>query len=167
MRDVEISPARVRDPVGRRFPALGRDPERAPMQWDASVNAGFTPAADPWLPVAPDAPHVNVEAQSADPASLLSFYRRAIWYRRSSVALTQGAYRSLPAPPDVFLYLREHARQQVLVALNFAGETRTVDLPSAYRGVIVLATRFGRQGTVAGHLELGANEGVAVELEQS
>jgi alpha-glucosidase len=165
MRDVDIPAARVCDPVGRRFPGLGRDPERTPMQWDASPNVGFTRAAESWLPVAPDTARVNVQAQREDPASLLSFYRRAIWYRRTSPALTEGTYRSLAAPSDVFLYVREHPRQRLLVALNFAAEPRTVDLPAAARGAIALATRFDRQGAVAGRLEVDASEGVAVELE--
>ena len=38
------------------------------MQWDASANAGFSPAGvQPWLPVNPDYVQVNVAQESAQP----------------------------------------------------------------------------------------------------
>jgi alpha-glucosidase len=161
MRDGEIPAARICDPVGKRFPGLGRDPERTPMQWDASPHAGFTDgAADPWLPVASEHTTVNVARQVDDPDSLLSFYRQVIWFRKSSPALTQGRYRPLDSPPDTFVYLREHASHRLLIALNFADEPRTVDVAS---GAIVLATHPGRTGSVARHIALGPAEGVVVE----
>ena len=38
MRDVEIPPDAVQDPWEKNVPGigLGRDPERTPMQWDAT-----------------------------------------------------------------------------------------------------------------------------------
>src|SRR4028118_2310319 len=55
MEDVPIPPELEQDPWGKRVPGmgLGRDPERTPMQWDASPAAGFT-TGEPWLPVASD-----------------------------------------------------------------------------------------------------------------
>lgn len=164
MRDVDIPAARICDPVGLRFPSLGRDPERTPMQWDASAGAGFSCVPDPWLPLAPDHEAVNVDRQRDDPASLFSFYRRVIWYRKASAALTQGAYRPLDSPPDTFVYLREHAGQRLLVALNFGGEPRAIELSRGGRGTVGLSTRPDRHGTVADRLTLAPVEGIAIEL---
>src|SRR5919199_2909639 len=83
MRDVPIPPELVQDPWERNMPGLGygRDPERTPLQWDASPNAGFT-TGRAWLPVAADFERVNVAAQRADPTSMLSLHRRLIALRR-------------------------------------------------------------------------------------
>jgi len=161
MRDVEIPSERICDPVGKRFAGLGRDPERTPMQWDASPQAGFSSSAATWLPLAPDAQRVNVAAQIDDPASLLSLYRRIIRWRRTAPAILDGALRVLDGPVDTFVYQREHAEQRLVVALNFAAESRHVVLPSA--GRVVVSTVLGRDGDAAA-FELAAYEGVVVEL---
>ena len=58
------------------YDRAGRDRFRHPMQWDASPTGGFT-TGEPWLvPVDPE--ERNVEAQRADPDSLLNHYRRLI-----------------------------------------------------------------------------------------
>src|SRR3954471_5980167 len=65
MKDVPIPTDQIQDPWERNVPGLGlgRDPERTPMQWDASPNAGFS-SARPWLPLSPDYIEVNVALQS-------------------------------------------------------------------------------------------------------
>jgi alpha-glucosidase len=117
MTDGEIPPDRAVD-------IDGRDPERTPMQWDGSRNAGFS-EGDPWLPVAASAARgVSVAAERDDPRSMLSLYRRLIWYRRGSAALRQGSYRSLDTPEGIFAYLREAGDERLLVALNFGDRPR-------------------------------------------
>ncbi len=168
MTDVEIPPAKEQDPFGIRVPGLGlgRDPERTPMQWDAGPNAGFSERA-PWLPVAPDYQTVNVEAQQADPTSLLNLYKRLIWRRKASPALIEGRYRPLDGVPgSCFVYLREHESQRMLIALNFSAEEQDFSLAEAgQRGRLGLSTHLDREGAVdLAAFHLRAHEGCLVDL---
>jgi alpha-glucosidase len=63
------------------YDRAGRDRFRHPMQWDGSPTGGFT-SGEPWLPPI-DPEKRNVEAQRADPESLLNYYRRLIEARRA------------------------------------------------------------------------------------
>jgi len=121
MLDGEIPPDRVVD-------VDGRDPERTPMQWDASPGAGFSLSGgggsppEPWLPVAASAARINVEVEREDPTSMLSLCRRLIWYRKGSEALRSGSYRSLPdVPESLYAFVREAPVERLLVVLNFGG----------------------------------------------
>jgi alpha-glucosidase len=81
------------------YDRAGRDPMRHPMQWDASLTGGFTTGV-PWLP-AVDPAERNVEAQRADPDSLLHHYRRLIARRKGL-----GPFRLLDSEPDTLAYER-------------------------------------------------------------
>jgi alpha-glucosidase len=65
MRNVPIPPDQMVDPQGLNG-GESRDPQRSPMQWDASPNAGFT-TGEPWLPLSEGYTNENVEAQREDP----------------------------------------------------------------------------------------------------
>ena len=164
MRDGVIPAERVRDPLGKRFASLNRDPERTPMQWDESPTAGFTEGAEPWLPLAGDLATINVAGQLSSPGSMLSFYRRLIWYRKRSLALLRGSYRPLDTPADTFVYVREHDGERAIVLLNFASEPRRVALPELRGAKIELSTDAARDlgPVVAGALDLVPVEGVIV-----
>jgi alpha-glucosidase len=165
MRDGVIPLERVCDPVGKRFPAVGRDPCRTPMHWDRSERAGFTTASDAWLPLAAEHDQLNVAVESDDPRSVLSFYRRLIWYRKRTPALMHGSYHALDSANDTFVYLREHAGERRLITLNFAAEARTLALPFA-SGRIELSTDPGRSlgAVVLTSFTLAPSEGVLVAL---
>jgi alpha-glucosidase len=169
MRDVVIPPEKLQDPAGNVVASLNRDPERTPMQWDASPNAGFTGAsAAPWLPLAEDFRTLNVEAQRDDPASMLSLYRRLIELRRAEPALAVGAYVPVAATGDVIAYGRTAGEQdrRFLVALNLGATPHTLPLGgTGFAGRVVLATQPDREGErVEGAFELRGDEGVIVEV---
>jgi glycosidase len=107
---------------------------------------------------------VNVAAQGDDPVSILSFYRRLIWFRKSSPALLGGTYRALDSPADTFVYLREHADQRLLVALNFAAEPRTLALPAGRDATLLLSTAGVSDSQLGSRIELGATQGIIARL---
>ena len=165
MRDGVIPPDRVCDPVGKRFPSVGRDPERTPMHWNAEPGAGFTSAAEPWLPIGPDVEHVNVAAQTNDPRSLLSFYRRMIWYRKGSAPLTRGAYRAIDGPADVWVFRRESPGERLLVALNFGETPRALPIDGAARLELSTDPARAAGALTTRTLALGPVEGAIMAIE--
>ncbi len=99
-----------------------RDNSRTPMQWDGSLNAGFS-TATPWLEVASNYPQVNAENAVADLNSVFYFYRRLIELRKQVQVITDGTYTDLhPQHQTVFAYARENQSQQLLCISNYYGE---------------------------------------------
>ena len=134
----------VKDVIGRLgWPKeKGRDGERTPMQWDATVNAGFNQGAATWLPVGSDYKTRNVAVESADPVSVLNWYRRLIELRRTVPALSEGDYNTLPVSDEHLLaFSRTSQGKTVVVLLNMSGDEQTVSLADlAPRGLRALAT---------------------------
>lgn len=169
MHDVAIPPEREQDPFGKRVPGLGlgRDPQRTPMQWDASINAGFCPpGVESWLPLADDAEAVNVAAQGQDPHSLLALTCRLLQVRHNEPALLSGDYRPVEGTPDAcFAYLRTLGDRRMFVALNFSHDEQIVRLGELGSGRIVVSTTLDREGDVdLRALRLRSDEGCLIEL---
>jgi alpha-glucosidase len=170
MQDVPIPPERVQDPFEKNVPGrgLGRDPERTPMQWSASPNAGFT-TAEPWLPIAKDYREVNVEAERDDPRSMLTLYSRLLALRRGEPALEIGRLEPVEAKGDVLAYVRcaRKGECDFLIALNLGAEPQRLHRrPDSQRGTIALSTCLDRTGErVEGDVALRPNEGLIIRLE--
>lgn len=118
----------VKDPIGKLgWPAYkGRDGERTPMQWTPAVNAGFS-AKKPWLPVGPQYKTHNVQTESKDPASVLSFYRELARLRSTRAALQGGEYIALNQDdPNILSYIRRNGDDRLLIAVNMSNQARSV-----------------------------------------
>ncbi|MDB5570085.1 MAG: alpha-amylase [Hyphomicrobiales bacterium] len=165
---VDIPPDAVRDPWERNEPGLGfgRDPQRTPMHWDSSPQAGFTEGA-PWLPLGPEHPTCHVESQSKDPRSILSLYRALIELRRRHPALSVGGYASLRTDANVLAYERRRGEERLIVLLNMSAEDKHVELGALglEGGRVLLSTRLDRSDEFTGHsVELRASEGLIVKF---
>ena len=107
----------------------GRDGERTPMQWDETVNAGFSKAT-PWLPVPPSASTINVQSEKGDPNSLFTWYRSLIQLKKSNPALAHGENVMLDTENiNVLSWMRKApGARTVVVAANFTAAPQTVSL---------------------------------------
>ncbi|MFC4555951.1 maltose alpha-D-glucosyltransferase [Georgenia faecalis] len=116
-----------------------RDAVRTPMQWTPDRNAGFS-TADPgklYLPPVQSLTHhfaaVNVEAQYAQPTSLLHWVRGILEVRRRHAVFGNGAFTQLDADNDAVLaFVRSNATEAVLCVMNLANTPRsaTVRVPA-------------------------------------
>lgn len=129
-RDVELKNERNEwEKSGRDTAALlkaahhqGRDNVRTPMQWDASVNAGFS-QSKPWITVNPNYQTINVEAQEKDEDSILNFYRSLLEIRKLHPTLVYGQYECIDEEdPSVFAYWRWDDQNVYLIVLNMSDE---------------------------------------------
>jgi alpha-glucosidase len=137
----------VKDVIGQKgWPQeIGRDGERTPMQWDSSTNAGFNKGRTPWLPVDANFVTHNVATESADPKSVLNWYRHLIRLRRSDPAFYDGDYVALnETDPHVLSYLRKSPKDTAVVVLNMSAEPQTVALDRSKvggaKGKVLLST---------------------------
>lgn len=102
----------------------GDEPLRAPMSW--TPQGGFSSAAQPFRPTAPNVAQHNVQSQSADPGSLLNFYKALLALRRSQPALAGGSYEDAQVEGQVLAFQRQWRHQRVLVVINYGLQTQTL-----------------------------------------
>ncbi|MGI4827730.1 MAG: alpha-amylase family glycosyl hydrolase [Janthinobacterium lividum] len=136
----------VKDPIGiLGWPKeKGRDGERTPMQWTPGPQAGFSTDAQTWLPVPSDHKTINVETETADPASLLNWYKQLISLRRSNPAIHNGGIVMLNRDDaDVLAYVRTapDGAAPVIVAVNMSAQPKTVSLDTSGAGLKAGAVR--------------------------
>ncbi|MCE6961513.1 maltose alpha-D-glucosyltransferase [Cereibacter sphaeroides] len=130
--------------MGDNYYLGDRDGVRTPMQWSADRNGGFS-RCNPqqlYLPVILDPVYghqaINVEAQAADPSSLLNWMRRLITVRKQHSAFGRGTMALLyPRNRKVLAYVRSHEGTDILCVANLADTAQAVELDlSRFRGAV-------------------------------
>lgn len=167
MSNVKIPEDEWKDPQGILQPGknLSRDPQRTPMQWDDSDNAGFT-IGKPWLRIGKNYKVNNVQHQKKEHGSLLNFYKALIALRQKEPALYRGDYYPVITDGKVLAYLRKYKDKSFLVVLNLTDKTVKFRPEKKYlKGKVVLSTiRDWKDKIFEAGKKLEANEGILVEV---
>ncbi len=149
----------VKDPIGiTGWPQeKGRDGERTPMQWTPGPQAGFSTNPYTWLPIPASYKTTNVEVESKEADSQLSWYRKLVALRRLNPALHDGSFTLLDAgSPDVIAYTRTAADGTgVIVAVNCSNTSHNLKLD------------FGSSGIKGNHLMTLATDDPALKSAAS
>jgi glycosidase len=109
-----------------------RDNARTPMQWNDTKNAGFSKGIPHQKPVG-NYRLINVEAQSADPSSILNAYKHLIKLRKHGHlhhCLVHGDFELISSEiKDLFIFERSTNEVTVLVVANFRNHEVAYTLP--------------------------------------
>jgi len=143
MRDIRVRRKDILDPIGKRYWPIfvGRDGCRAPMQWNAEPQAGFS-TSKPWLPVHPNYKTRNVNAQANNRSSLLNFYKKLLAFRRSQPALIKGDFVAMDVNlPQVMAYKRSYQYNTLFIFLNFSRKALVITLPVGRKYKVALSSK--------------------------
>ncbi|MBQ9347573.1 MAG: alpha-glucosidase C-terminal domain-containing protein, partial [Oscillibacter sp.] len=127
--------------------ARARDNGRTPMQWTGGEYAGFS-TAKPWLSPPANYTTVNVEAEEADPDSILHYYRKLVQLRKDYPIIADGDIRFLDTGNErVFAYQRALDGKRLTVVCSFSGQPETAEAESAGE---VLISNYGDRPSADG-----------------
>ena len=169
MTDVPIPFNEVQDPQGLNMPGknLSRDPSRTPMQWDKTLNAGFS-NAKPWLRIDRLYQRVNAAIQKEDPYSMLTLYRLLIALRHKEPSLNAGNYIPIYSDQQVISFLRKtEGHDKFLIVLNLTHRPSYYNPKNfLFKGIVEIATAPELDGTkVENSIDLAGDEGIIIRLE--
>lgn len=112
-----------------KYKMENRDNARTPMQWNNSINGGFT-TGKPWFHVNSNYTEINVKQQLNDKFSILSYYKALIQLKKSDLIYTYGKFSMVDAENEqIFAYTRSFKNNTVLIVANLTNEVSELNLP--------------------------------------
>ena len=121
-----------------------RDNARTPMQWNASVQGGFT-SGEPWIRINPNYKEINAVQQLGDPDSVFHYYQKLIRLRKEKDIIVYGSFEALCRDDDkIFAYTRKLDQKKLLTVCNFSDQDAEMEIPEEFAGAQCLITNLGR-----------------------
>ncbi|MGL4914122.1 MAG: glycoside hydrolase family 13 protein [Romboutsia sp.] len=118
---------------------LSRDNSRTPMQWDDSMNAGFSEVS-PWIKINDNYKDINVKKQLDDDNSVFNFYKNMIRIRKENECLVYGKYNLiLENDKNIYAYERVLDDEKIVVIANISDDEVVYDynLDIKYENLVI------------------------------
>ncbi|PMG80414.1 alpha-glucosidase [Shewanella sp. 10N.286.51.B7] len=131
LTEAPIEFEQLQDPFGIAFWPMfkGRDGCRTPIPWVKDhLQAGFSEANKPWLPIPDEHKALSVDAQENDTDSTLNAYRHFLAWRKQYPALVAGDIKFIDTDEPVLAFTRHFETQTLLVVFNLANTTNQFDV---------------------------------------
>lgn len=106
---------------------LSREPQRSPIQWDGSLNAGFNTGAKPLIAVHPNYTTNNLKAQEAADKSHYKFYK-ALLHLRKNETFAESDFEIEAVAENVLRMVRSGADKTFIILINLGRSAETVIL---------------------------------------
>nr|XP_018898882.1 PREDICTED: alpha-glucosidase-like [Bemisia tabaci] len=127
-QEIGMKDTKLRPDQKREIKIDNRGACRGPMQWDDSINAGFTTKKNAWLPVSSDFWRINVKKQLEDPRSPLNTFKR-LMNLRSSPVIQYGEWETCVVSEWIHMISRKlRGHPSIFVLVNMGSETESVCL---------------------------------------
>jgi alpha-glucosidase len=167
MENASITKEHIRDLYGKLLHPFfsGRDGYRTPMHWNGSINAGFS-SAEPWLPLHPNYPEINVEKEADDDYSVYSAYKRLIKLRKKHRVLQSGDMEFIcKGKGNVLAYERWQEGESLRIFLNFSFMKKEINLAgNLERAQVLFSTHSERNCIIERKMVLREFEGVVMRF---
>jgi len=122
--------------MGDNLDLPDRNGVRTPMQWDASLNAGFT-TGTPFTELVKGErsyQHINVASQMADKDSLFHSISHMVNIRKEHHTFGRGNMEwVITANPALAIYTRKYQHEILLIINNLSASSQTTSLPREHQ----------------------------------
>lgn len=142
-----------------------RDNARTPMQWDDTLNAGFS-KHDPWLKVNPNYKDINVAKALKDPNSIFYYYKKLIKMRKEYKSIVYGDFKAFEVCENVFSYMRTLGDERLFVVINLKGNNEKFILPNGikYNKAEVILSNYDDENKDISNIALKPYEAIVYKL---
>ncbi|WP_047382325.1 alpha,alpha-phosphotrehalase [Cetobacterium sp. ZWU0022] len=119
-----------------------RDNSRTPVQWNNSVNAGFSKGAS-WIGISKNYEDINVENSLNDLDSVFYYYKKLIELRKNYKVVSHGTFTPMyENNSKIFGYTRQLNNEKLLVVNNFYEDEIDIEIPEEFIGKKVLIGNY-------------------------